>query len=256
MKYVLSLMILAAVGLGLPAQAESFSYNKTTAKEAWLVLAKVEKENNIPRGLLHSISLVETGKGVSGKVMPWPYTINVNHGRKKKFAETDAAAKYIQKMAGMGFKKFDVWGGGKYYSKVSAARAQRHVSLAAGKVHVRARGFSKRFNSKQGAIIATNRIINGGHNNVDVGLMQINWKYHGENFAGVAEAFEAEHNVGYAVTYLKKHKQTRDWWGSVGRYHSGTKKHADRYIKHVWGMYKRLHKIKTPAPAPQQIASL
>ena len=77
--------------------------------------------------------------------------------------------------------------------------------------------------------------------------MQINWHYHKDGFAGIEEAFDPAKNASYAVSYLRKHRQERDWWNSVGRYHSGTKKYAQRYIRNVYAMYRRVHRLKSSA---------
>jgi len=65
----------------------------------------------------------------------------------------------------------------------------------------------------------------------------------GENFKQVDHVFDPSKNVTYAVNYLRKHKKDRDWWRSVGRYHSGTEKHAKRYIENVWEMYQKVHRL-------------
>lgn len=215
------------------------------AMEAWQLLHNMEVEHNIPQGLLHAISLVETGKGMEGQVVPWPYAINVNTGSWKKGRPSDMSLE-VDYLKGLGFSRFTVRKAStERVAGLTADTAKALLKKQDADIDVSIRGerFSKRFSNKWQAVFFVNRLLVSGHDNVDVGLMQVNWMYHGENFTDLAEAFDPYHNVKYAVSYLMKHRQKLDWWGSVGRYHSGTKHHADRYIKGVWGMYQKVHRL-------------
>ncbi|MGF0537368.1 transglycosylase SLT domain-containing protein [Agrobacterium sp. ES01] len=57
---------------------------------------------------------------------------------------------------------------------------------------------------------------------IDVGCMQINQHYHGENFASVSAMFEPRANVEYAAKFLNQlHKRHETWTMAVARYHAG-----------------------------------
>lgn len=215
------------------------------ALQAWELLHNMEIEHNIPQGLLHAISLMETGGGMDGQMVPWPYAINVNTGSWQEGLPQDMALQ-VGYLENLGFKEFTI-------RKPSTAR-KTDLSATEAKsllktmdpdlpVAIRGERFSKRFSNKWQAVFFVNRLLVAGHDNVDVGLMQVNWMYHGQNFTDLAEAFDPYHNVKYAVSYLLRHREKHDWWGSVGRYHSGTKHHAERYIKGVWGMYQKVHRL-------------
>lgn len=215
------------------------------AMDAWRLLHKMEEQHGIPQGLLHAISLVETGGGMGGQMVPWPYAINVNTGSWREGPANDLALD-VNYLSSLGFKKFTVRGpAGTAHEALSATEAKTLLQNAGTDLPYTMRGerFSRRFSGKWQAVFFVNRLLVAGHDNIDIGLMQVNWMYHGHHFNDLAEAFEPYHNVSYAVSYLMRHRERYDWWGSVGRYHSGTKTHADRYIKGVWGMYQKVHRI-------------
>ena len=244
-SFILSIVVMT-VGYAFGASADA--YDSRIARDAWMTLAKVENRYGIPKGLLHSMSLVETGQGLSGKVMPWPYTVGINPTGKHKFDSARMALNDLDKLRLMGFKRFNVSVDGTMRKNLSASTAESFISAAeATSFTVQGRHFSKRFESKNLAVSFVENILGQGYKNIDIGLMQINWKYHGENFTNVSEALDPYHNANYAVSYLQKHRKTRDWWGSVGRYHSGTNKHATKYIKNVWSMYQRVHRLSKSA---------
>jgi soluble lytic murein transglycosylase-like protein len=57
---------------------------------------------------------------------------------------------------------------------------------------------------------------------IDLGCMQINHHYHGENFAGVAEMLDPRKNVEYAAKFLAQlHAKHVTWTMAVARYHAG-----------------------------------
>jgi soluble lytic murein transglycosylase-like protein len=57
---------------------------------------------------------------------------------------------------------------------------------------------------------------------IDVGCMQINERYHGSHFAGIADMFDPHRNVDYAARFLVDlKKQHMTWSMAVARYHAG-----------------------------------
>ncbi|WP_051679685.1 transglycosylase SLT domain-containing protein [Pseudorhizobium marinum] len=61
-----------------------------------------------------------------------------------------------------------------------------------------------------------------GRKLIDIGCMQINHHFHGENFASAAEMFEPRRNVEYAAKFLYNlHKRHETWTMAVARYHAG-----------------------------------
>jgi soluble lytic murein transglycosylase-like protein len=57
---------------------------------------------------------------------------------------------------------------------------------------------------------------------VDLGCMQINYHFHGENFASPSEMLDPRKNVEYAARFLANlHARHETWTMAVARYHAG-----------------------------------
>ena len=57
---------------------------------------------------------------------------------------------------------------------------------------------------------------------IDVGCMQINVHFHGENFRSLAEMFDPAKNVDYAANFLKGLRaEAGSWTQAVARYNAG-----------------------------------
>ncbi|RLT93248.1 transglycosylase SLT domain-containing protein [Ketobacter sp.] len=75
---------------------------------------------------------------------------------------------------------------------------------------------------------------------VDIGLMQINWKFHGRHFDSLDQLFEPQVNITYAAKYLKKllarHGSTER---AVAFYHSNTQRYQSQYLKLFRPIYQK-----------------
>jgi hypothetical protein len=248
MKATWVCLVMVGLCLAGPACAQDYEndpFNPLVARDAWTLIAETERANNVPPGLLHAMSLVETGQGIRGWVLPWPYTVGVNSSGTFNTLKADEALAHLKSRRALGFVRFDMAAGLTSRSKLKydAALAFLAANPTASFYRITPAPFGRRFNSAAEATAFVNRMFASGYRNMDLGLMQINWKVHGSKFNNVSELFRPERNVNYAVNYLLEHRQTRDWWGSVGRYHSGTPYYANRYIRNVYNMYKRIHRL-------------
>ncbi|MCD7108454.1 transglycosylase SLT domain-containing protein [Rhizobium sp. DKSPLA3] len=62
----------------------------------------------------------------------------------------------------------------------------------------------------------------GGARLIDLGCMQINYRYHGENFASPEAMLDPRTNVEYAAQFLANlHARHETWTMAVARYHAG-----------------------------------
>lgn len=62
-----------------------------------------------------------------------------------------------------------------------------------------------------------------GVENIDVGCMQINLKYHPDAFVSIEKAFDAHANAAYAANFLKaRYAVSKSWIEAAGDYHSTT----------------------------------
>lgn len=88
-----------------------------------------------------------------------------------------------------------------------------------------------------------------GARSFDVGCFQLNYKWHGQNFASIEEMFLPEPNALYAARFLRDlYREKGDWSAAAGAYHSRNKKYADRYIKRFDRLRASLTGQETAAP--------
>lgn len=244
---------LLVIGLAsaMPAAAhadyDNDPFDPVIARDAWVLIAQAERTNNIPAGLLHAMSLVETGQGIRGWVLPWPYTVGVNGTGSQTFTTRDAALAAFTHDRALGFVRFNLRGAGTNLTKATALQTAGALGgmPAIGVITLEGINYGRRFNNADEAVVFLNRMFGMGYRNIDVGMMQINWRVHGSHFTNVRQALDPTTNLTYAVSYLLEHRQKYDWWGSVGRYHSGTRFYANRYIRDVYSMYLRIHRVSS-----------
>jgi len=248
-RVVLACCFIAAISMAWPARADydNDPFDPLIARDAWMLIARAERENEIPAGLLHAMSLVETGKGIRGWVLPWPYTVGVNGTGTQRFTSRDEALAALSRYRKLGFVRYNLTAQGVRLSKATSVQVAAALGglPASSVITLEGINFGRRFNSETEAATFLRNMFAQGYRNVDVGMMQINWRVHSQHFRSIEDALNPSTNLNYAVRYLLEHRQTRDWWGSVGRYHSGTSRYASRYIRNVYNMYLRIHRVST-----------
>ena len=75
----------------------------------------------------------------------------------------------------------------------------------------------------------------------DIGLMQVNWRYHSSKLGDPEQAFNPWLNLRAGARVLRQeYESTGDWWQAVGRYHSRTPSRAQAYRQRVLRWYRRL----------------
>ena len=75
--------------------------------------------------------------------------------------------------------------------------------------------------TKEAALEKLAEILETGVQNVDLGCMQINWRWHSGEFPDAATMFDPVENTRYAARFLLSLKdQHGDWGSAVAAYHS------------------------------------
>ena len=121
---------------------------------------------------------------------------------------------------------------------------------------VTARGEGRYFASKRGAITHVYELWDEGVENIDVGCMQINLRYHGRAFANLDEAFDPAANTEYAAQFLKElNKQTRSWTGAAAQYHSADPVKNRPYKRTVLKYWNRQRSKARQESRRQRLAS-
>lgn len=100
-------------------------------------------------------------------------------------------------------------------------------------VNVQGKGYY--FSSREEAVRAVKKYQSKGIENIDVGCMQINLKYHGDAFSSVEEAIDPVSNVKYSARFLR-HLYTvhgKSWKNAAKRYHSSNPEKGEAYTQRL-----------------------
>ena len=101
-------------------------------------------------------------------------------------------------------------------------------------------GDSAYFKTKKAALNSLKKRIESGVTNIDVGCMQINYRWHNKLFSNLSDMINPIKNVDYGARFLKKLFQRHgSWEKAVKYYHSSKSKFNVRYYKKVKAIWKR-----------------
>ena len=105
-------------------------------------------------------------------------------------------------------------------------------------------GKSKYFNNKKDTLSFLEESLKKNRN-IDVGCMQINYKFHGHNFKNLDHILNPEENVKYAAEFLKKlFKRHKSWNEAISRYHSSEPARKRIYLTKVRSFWDKLRQRK------------
>lgn len=77
------------------------------------------------------------------------------------------------------------------------------------------------FGSRQAAWHALQYALANETTSVDIGLMQVNWRYHSQKLGSPWQSLDPYHNLRVGAAILKRCRTPKiDWWDSVGCYHA------------------------------------
>ena len=96
------------------------------------------------------------------------------------------------------------------------------------------RGESKFFDSRKEMTVFLEQVISKKQSNVDIGCMQLNYKYHRKMFKNLKNMVNPEENIYYAGKFLKElfHKH-KSWKKAIARYHSSDPLRMKVYLEKV-----------------------
>ncbi len=98
------------------------------------------------------------------------------------------------------------------------------------------------FDSRQEAEAALQQHFDQGRRSIDIGLMQVNWRYHRQRLGSPQLALDPYHNLRVAAEILRDcHQSRNDWWAAVGCYHApNSPQRAARYRARVRAHWQRV----------------
>ena len=84
--------------------------------------------------------------------------------------------------------------------------------------------------------------LDKGKRSIDIGLLQVNWRYHHERLGGPWQALDPYHNLRVGAEILQDCYATKhDWWASVGCYHAPRNlERATRYRRRVESQWRQI----------------
>ena len=89
-------------------------------------------------------------------------------------------------------------------------------------------------NNKSESIETIKNAINQGITNIDIGIAQINYRWHKNNFKNIEEMLNPTANIEYAARLLSSlFKQHGTWHKAIRHYHSANPDHYRQYSRKV-----------------------
>ena len=98
------------------------------------------------------------------------------------------------------------------------------------------------FETKKGALKYLKNAVSNGSKNIDVGCMQLNYRWHKGAFSSLDDMFDPEKNIQYAAKFVKElYGRHQNWEDVIKHYHSNKKKFNVPYyqkVSKVWNKQK------------------
>jgi len=89
-------------------------------------------------------------------------------------------------------------------------------------------------NDKSKAVKTIKEALNQGVTNIDIGIAQINYRWHKNNFKNIEEMLNPTANIEYAARLLSSlFKQHGTWHKAIRHYHSANPDHYRQYSRKV-----------------------
>ncbi len=110
-------------------------------------------------------------------------------------------------------------------------------------------GDSAYFKTRKAALDSLRNRIKSGVTNIDVGCMQLNYRWHNKFFNNLSEMISPIKNVDYGARFLKKlYQRHGSWEKAVKYYHSSKSKFNVSYYKKVKAVWKRENNERSLKP--------
>lgn len=118
-------------------------------------------------------------------------------------------------------------------------------------------GNSHRYKTKDGALAKIQELKMLGKKNFDIGCMQINHYFHGNNFQTENQILNPLENIRYAARLLKKLKEeTGSWKKAIAYYNSKDLKISTHYTQKVYQHWNKIRYSKTIFPDISTFANI
>ncbi|MEC7668836.1 MAG: transglycosylase SLT domain-containing protein [Pseudomonadota bacterium] len=97
------------------------------------------------------------------------------------------------------------------------------------------------FDTREQALDKLRQVIDSGQRNVDVGCMQVNYRWHGKEFGSIEEMMDPVANTRYAALFMSRlRERTGSWNKATQFYHSQDPKRGHYYLGKVQKIMKKV----------------
>lgn len=138
-------------------------------------------------------------------------------------------------------------------ARTESGRAQGKAGTQAWAWTSNVRGKGYYFDSKDEALTHLRQLVARGVLGFDVGCMQLNYRWHGDNFADLEEMIDPARNTDYAARYLSELRaETGSWDAATRYYHSRDPRRGAAYLGRVRQAMARLGPVETSPEMVQE----
>ena len=119
-------------------------------------------------------------------------------------------------------------------ARTESGRGQGKLGRRAWPWTLNVQGKGYYFDTREQALAKLKKVIASGVRNVDVGCMQVNYRWHGKEFSSVEEMMDPVANTKYAALFMSRLKtRTGSWNKATQYYHSQDPKRGKYYLGKV-----------------------
>ena len=138
-------------------------------------------------------------------------------------------------------------------ARTESGRAQGKAGARAWAWTSNVRGKGYYYSGKQEALTHLRQLVARGVRGFDVGCMQLNYRWHGDNFANLDEMIDPVRNTEYAARYLSELRaETGSWDAATRYYHSRDPRRGAAYLGRVRQVLARLEPVGTSPEMAQE----
>lgn len=121
-------------------------------------------------------------------------------------------------------------------------------------LNIHGRGYY--FETREAALAKLRASIAAGKTSVDVGCMQINYRWHGDQFNSLEEMFDPDINTAYAAKFLTTLQRRHGSWNAATRhYHSSDTERGSAYLARVEEQRQSLPSGSGAAPVDRVVVA-
>jgi hypothetical protein len=107
------------------------------------------------------------------------------------------------------------------------------------------------FDTREAALAYLKQAVAAGVTNIDVGCMQLNWKWHSAGFASPEDMIDPARNTRYAARFMVElHNRLGSWDVAAAAYHSTTPDRGRRYLQKVLAARESFRNVPLTGDAP------